>query len=151
MLLAQISDPHIKRAGALAYRRVDTAAYLARCVARLNTLDPRPEAVVVTGDLVDAGDLLEYEVLAKLLAPLAMPDYLLVGNHDDRTALRQVFGEHAYLRTAGNSSTTPSISARCGSSRSTLKCRGKATGTYAKRASRGSMQNSSRRKTSPSY
>ena len=30
MLLAQISDLHIKRPGGLAYRRVDTAAYLAR-------------------------------------------------------------------------------------------------------------------------
>ncbi|VCE73335.1 3',5'-cyclic-nucleotide phosphodiesterase [Burkholderia pseudomallei] len=30
MLLAHISDLHIKRPGALAYRRVDTAAHLAR-------------------------------------------------------------------------------------------------------------------------
>ena len=50
MLLAHISDLHIKRPGALAYRRVDTAAALARTVERLNALTPRPEAVVVTGD-----------------------------------------------------------------------------------------------------
>lgn len=99
MLLAQISDLHIKRPGALAYRRVDTAAYLERCVARLNALEPKPDAVVVTGDLVDLGSLVEYEALKKLLAPLTMPVYLLVGNHDNRAALREVFDEHTYLRT----------------------------------------------------
>ena len=101
MLLAQISDLHIKRPGALAYRRVDTAAHLERCVARLVALEPRPEAVVVTGDLVDLGSLLEYELLKELLAPLTMPVYLLVGNHDERTALRAVFDDHPYLHTGG--------------------------------------------------
>jgi 3',5'-cyclic AMP phosphodiesterase CpdA len=101
MLLAQISDLHIKRPGALAYRRVDTAACLERCVARLAALEPRPDAVVVTGDLVDLGSLVEYEALKQLLAPLPMPVYLLVGNHDDRAALREVFDDHAYLHTDG--------------------------------------------------
>ncbi|MGN6086800.1 phosphodiesterase [Trinickia sp.] len=101
MLLAQISDLHIKRPGALAYRRVDTAAYLERCVARLVALEPKPEAVVVTGDLVDLGTLAEYEALKTLLAPLTMPVYLLVGNHDERGALREVFPDHAYLRSGG--------------------------------------------------
>lgn len=97
MLLAQISDLHIKRPGALAYRRVDTAAHLERCVARLNSLEPKADAVVITGDLVDLGSLDEYRLLKTLLAPLTMPVYLLVGNHDDRAALRQVFDDHAYL------------------------------------------------------
>jgi len=101
MLLAQISDLHIKRPGALAYRRVDTAAYLERCVARLIALAPKPEALVITGDLVDMGTLEEYEALKKLLAPLTMPVYLLVGNHDERQALREVFADHAYLHTGG--------------------------------------------------
>lgn len=101
MLLAQISDLHIKRPGALAYRRVDTAAYLERCVARLVALEPKPDAVVVTGDLVDLGTFAEYEALKTLLAPLTMPVYLLVGNHDERGALREVFPDHAYLRAGG--------------------------------------------------
>lgn len=101
MLLAQISDLHIKRPGALAYRRVDTAAYLERCVARLNAIEPKLDAVVITGDLVDLGSLVEYEALKQLLAPLAMPVYLLVGNHDERAALREVFDDHAYLREGG--------------------------------------------------
>ncbi|RDU96971.1 phosphodiesterase [Trinickia dinghuensis] len=101
MLLAQISDLHIKRPGALAYRRVDTAAALERCVARLNACQPKLDAVVVTGDLGDLGNVVEYQALKKLLEPLAMPVYLLVGNHDDRAALREVFHDHPYLRTGG--------------------------------------------------
>jgi Icc protein len=101
MLLAQISDLHIKRPGALAYRRVDTAAALAHCVARLNACVPRPDAVVITGDLVDHGTVKEYLHLRALLAPLEIPFYLLVGNHDERGALRDAFGDHPWLFAGG--------------------------------------------------
>jgi Icc protein len=102
MLLAQISDLHIKRPGALAYRRVDTGAALARCVAALNALKPRPDVVIMTGDLVDQGEPEQYTHLKTLLAPLEIPYYLLVGNHDDRTALREAFSDRAELRTGGD-------------------------------------------------
>lgn len=102
MLLAQISDLHIKRPGALAYQRVDTGAALARCVAALNALVPRPDVVIMTGDLVDQGDAEQYAHLKTLLAPLEIPYYLLVGNHDDRTALREAFSERPELRSGGD-------------------------------------------------
>jgi len=96
-LLVQISDLHITHPGARVCRKSDTAAFLARCVARLAELRPAPAAVLVTGDLVDAGEDREYAQLRALLAPLALPVYLMVGNHDDRAALRRAFGDHAYL------------------------------------------------------
>lgn len=111
MLFAQISDLHIKRPGKLAYRRVDTAAYLTRCVARLNTLAPRPDFVVLTGDLVDFGAREEYDHLRSLLAPLEIPYYLVIGNHDGRDALREVFPEHTYL---GNPGEFVQYAATCG-------------------------------------
>ncbi|RQR49033.1 phosphodiesterase [Burkholderia sp. Bp9140] len=98
MLLAQISDLHIKRPGQLAYRRVDTAAALARCVAKLNALVPRPDAVLVTGDLTDFGHDDEYRHLRDLLAPLEIPYYLMVGNHDDREGLRRAFADRPELQ-----------------------------------------------------
>lgn len=101
MLLAQISDLHIKRPGQLAYRRVDTAAALARCVAKLNALVPRPDAVLVTGDLTDFGHDDEYRHLRALLAPLEIPYYLMVGNHDDRAALRRAFADRPELHGGG--------------------------------------------------
>lgn len=99
MLLCQISDLHIKPDRRLAYRKVDTATMLERCVARILALPQVPDVVIATGDLVDFGTEAEYRLLRELLAPLTMPLYLLPGNHDGREGLRAVFGdEHPYLR-----------------------------------------------------
>lgn len=101
MLIAQISDLHIKAAGQLAYGKVDTSAFLQRAIAHLNQMQPRPDLVIATGDLVDGGQVEEYENLRSQFAPLTIPLYLAVGNHDDRHALRQVFTDHAYLPADG--------------------------------------------------
>jgi 3',5'-cyclic AMP phosphodiesterase CpdA len=98
MLLAQISDLHIKPQRRLAYGIVDTAAMLERCVEALLALKQRPDAVIATGDLVDLGRPEEYALLRELLAPLSMPLYLVPGNHDERAALRTSFADHVYLR-----------------------------------------------------
>jgi 3',5'-cyclic-AMP phosphodiesterase len=100
MLLCQISDPHIAAAGALAYGKVDTGAMLARCVHRILTLPRRPDAVVVTGDLTYSASAAEYATLATLLAPLPMPVYLALGNHDDRHVFHAAFPHYRAL-TAG--------------------------------------------------
>ncbi len=100
MLIAQISDPHIKLPGKLAYRRVDTAAMLAACVAAIGRLDPAPDLVVITGDLVDLGRPEEYVHLKSILAPLAPPVVVVPGNHDEREAMRQAFGG-GYLPATG--------------------------------------------------
>jgi len=97
MLIAQITDLHILPEGQLAFGHVDTAACLARAVAGLGKLDPRPDLVVATGDLVHAGSAAEYAHLRRLLAPLDLPLFLLPGNHDSRTALPVAFPDHAYL------------------------------------------------------
>jgi Icc protein len=102
MLLAQITDTHIKADGTLAYGRVDTAGHLAAAVAALNVLQPRPDLAIVTGDLVDFGRVDEYERLRSLLSPLQIPYLLVVGNHDARAELRTVFKDHAYLRHGGD-------------------------------------------------
>jgi 3',5'-cyclic AMP phosphodiesterase CpdA len=96
-LIAQISDMHIKPEGALAYGRVDTAAFLARAVDHILHLDPRPDVVLGTGDLVDGGTPAEYARLRHLLSPLPMPVYLIPGNHDDRDALREAFADHPHM------------------------------------------------------
>jgi 3',5'-cyclic AMP phosphodiesterase CpdA len=55
VLIAQITDTHIKPEGSLAYGHVDTSAFLARAVDHILHLDPRPDVVLGTGDLVDGG------------------------------------------------------------------------------------------------
>ena len=101
MVIAQITDTHIKPEGVLAYGRLDTTPYLRRAVEHLMSLTPRPDVVLATGDLVDGGLPEEYRRLRELLAPLAMPVYLIPGNHDNRDALAAVFVDHAYLPRGG--------------------------------------------------
>lgn len=101
MWIAQITDTHIKQPGKLTYGKVNTAEYLQRAVARLNAQRPRPDLVVITGDLVDFGHPLEYAHLRALLQPLEIPFLLVPGNHDERDALRQAFPEHSYLPAQG--------------------------------------------------
>lgn len=101
VLIAQITDMHIRPEGVLAYGRIDTAPYLARAVQHLLGLKPRPDVVLATGDLVDVGSAAEYGRLRALLAPLPMPVYLIPGNHDDRDALVAAFTDHRYLPRGG--------------------------------------------------
>jgi 3',5'-cyclic-AMP phosphodiesterase len=97
MIIAQISDTHIKRKGRLLHHMIDTARYLKRAVKRLNALEPRPDVVVATGDLVESGKAKEYKRLRQLLGDLEIPLFVIPGNHDDRTNFRDAFADHTYL------------------------------------------------------
>ncbi|MBS0527515.1 MAG: phosphodiesterase [Proteobacteria bacterium] len=101
MLIAQISDTHLRPEGQLLYDRIDTAAYLERAVAHVRNLDPRPDVVIMTGDLVEAGKPEEYARLRRLIAPLAMPVYVIPGNHDAREPLRAAFADEGYFPASG--------------------------------------------------
>jgi 3',5'-cyclic-AMP phosphodiesterase len=92
-LIAQISDLHVKPMGVLAYQRVDTAAALARCVKELNRFTPRPDLVVISGDLVDSPSKEAYHHLIRLLAPLELPFAAIPGNHDDRDLMRAALSQ----------------------------------------------------------
>lgn len=96
-LIAQISDTHIRLPGELVEDRVDTFAYLSVCIDRINTLPQPPELVVVSGDLADSGSADEYRRIQTELNRLAMPYFVMPGNHDLRAALREVFGTTAAL------------------------------------------------------
>ncbi|MES5481126.1 phosphodiesterase [Bradyrhizobium sp. INPA03-11B] len=101
VLIAQISDLHIKPPGTLAYGRVDTAKALERCVAELNAFEPAPDFVVISGDLVDTPSVEEYDYLKRLLAPLRLPFAGIPGNHDSREWMREAFPAAPYVRATG--------------------------------------------------
>ncbi|MGE8099353.1 phosphodiesterase [Pseudomonas fluorescens] len=96
-LIAQLSDLHLKAGQRLTYGVVDTLGALRRAVDHLNASDPRPDIVVISGDLVDFGRPDEYAVLRSELARLCIPFYLVPGNHDKREHLRAAFADHTYL------------------------------------------------------
>jgi len=91
MLIAQITDLHVTVPGQSPGAGVDSAANLARVVAAINGLDPQPDVVIASGDLVEWGTEAEYRRLRDLLGSLRAPFRLMVGNHDDRRALVRVF------------------------------------------------------------
>ncbi len=101
MLIAQITDLHIMLPGQLLQRRVDTGNYLRKAVAKLQALDPAPDLLLISGDLVESGSPEEYQYLRSLLAPLSFPYFVIPGNHDEREALRAAFSDHACLPKIG--------------------------------------------------
>jgi 3',5'-cyclic-AMP phosphodiesterase len=101
LLIAQISDLHIKIAGDPPYQQVDTASALKRCIMHLNGMRPRPAMVVATGDLVDGGQSEEYAHLRQLLADLALPLVAIPGNHDAREPMRRAFPNQPYAQSNG--------------------------------------------------
>ena len=83
MRIAHLSDLHLAR-GPLA---VPPAAALADALARALALEPRPDCLVITGDLADTGHPDEYAALRDILRKCPVPVHLLPGNHDDPGAL----------------------------------------------------------------
>jgi Icc protein len=97
MLIAQISDLHIRSNGELYGGVARSNAHLRLVVDHLHSLDTRPELVVVSGDLVDEGSPDEYVEVAAELERLTIPFLIMAGNHDDRDNLRRAFPLHCYL------------------------------------------------------
>lgn len=101
MRLAQISDCHCVPEGQRLFGAIDTNAMLASAIAHLNALDPPPDLVLLTGDLVDLGSPAEYAALAHRLGQLRAPVGLIPGNHDRRDAMASAFPSQPWDRSTG--------------------------------------------------
>ncbi|MFG1397497.1 phosphodiesterase [Roseixanthobacter pseudopolyaromaticivorans] len=101
MLIAQLTDTHIRPSGKRAYGVVDTAAHLERAVAHLQALTPRPEVVLVTGDLTDFDQPEEYARFRALTDALPMPLLPIPGNHDSTAGVAAAFPQIAARAQAG--------------------------------------------------
>ena len=95
MIIAQISDTHIALDTQDADQRLSD---LALTVADINELDPLPDAIVHTGDVVHNGRQDEYALAAAVLAKASAPVYVLAGNKDNRSNLRDAFAPGGYLQ-----------------------------------------------------
>lgn len=97
MLIAQLSDLHVRPSG-IPYQGVtDSNQALGDAIDHVLGMDRRPDLVLLTGDLVDEGLPEEYHELRRILATLTIPYLVIPGNHDDRESLREAFSDHAYL------------------------------------------------------
>jgi 3',5'-cyclic-AMP phosphodiesterase len=88
VILAQISDVHLRLDG----DGGASARALEAAVRSIAALEPAPQALLVSGDLVDTGSAREYQRAHELLSPLSMPIHLVAGNHDERQQLHEHFG-----------------------------------------------------------
>lgn len=93
MLIAQLTDLHIKKGGKRAYRRVDTLDCLRKAVSHINNLVPQPDYLVITGDLGDFGTPDEYALIKQELMNVNVPMLVVPGNHDHRLNLREGLSE----------------------------------------------------------
>lgn len=91
MLIAQISDTHICPAGQMTCGVAPMQDHLQRLVDHLNAQDPRPDVVLLSGDVTQNGTLAEARTAADILSALAIPVFIVPGNHDDPEVLAQVF------------------------------------------------------------
>lgn len=89
MIIAQITDIHLgfepESPSEFNRQRLD------RALAEIAALDPRPDLLLLTGDLVDRGDVESYERLREALANCEIPCHFAMGNHDDRANFARVF------------------------------------------------------------
>src|SRR5258706_3827162 len=101
MILVQISDLHVTRPATLLQGVVDTGAHLRQVIAAICHLDPQPDCLVITGDLVENGRPDEYAELRDILSAYAAPLYVIPGNHDEREAFRAAFADQPWMPRRG--------------------------------------------------
>ncbi len=97
MLIAQITDFHIGRIIETDCGTIDLYDRLKDTVSHLIELDPRPDLIVVSGDISNHGNIEDYERSKSLLDSMQIPYLVMPGNHDSRDNLRTLFGDQGYL------------------------------------------------------
>ena len=89
MLIAQLSDLHVRPRGVPAARVVETNMMVERALASVAALNPRPDVVVISGDVTECGRPEEYEMASQMFRRhLSMPVFVVPGNHDRRDNFR---------------------------------------------------------------
>lgn len=91
MLIAQVTDIHLgfEPGNPREFNR----QRLDRTLAALAAIDPLPDLMLATGDLVDRGDVDSYLRLREAFAALPFPTHYAMGNHDVRRNFAQAFPE----------------------------------------------------------
>jgi Icc protein len=92
MRIVHISDTHISR------DRPSRVADLQACIRQINALDPKPDAVIHTGDVAHDGFAEEYATARKLMDSLSVPYFVIPGNRDKRGELIKAFADGRHIR-----------------------------------------------------
>lgn len=90
LTIAQITDLHVTT-GQDPLNQLRNEQRLRQVLRSIHDLQPRPVAIIASGDLVDHGEPAEYAELKAILADAEIPIYFAVGNHDRREAFLDAF------------------------------------------------------------
>ncbi|MBB6157640.1 3',5'-cyclic AMP phosphodiesterase CpdA [Pseudomonas sp. JAI115] len=101
MIIAHLSDPHLRPRGHLYKGLIDSNAMFLAAVKHLNNLVPAPDVLLITGDIADEGSVAEYEMAKEILSEIQMPALLIPGNHDDRNVFRSFFRANDHMAVSG--------------------------------------------------
>ncbi|UCF97501.1 MAG: metallophosphoesterase [Spirochaetaceae bacterium] len=89
MRIAHISDFHLPTKPGQIVNGARPDANLVEAVAVLKKQAPKPDLVVLGGDLLEDGQKGNYEAIAELFKDVQVPLHTVVGNHDDIKALQK--------------------------------------------------------------
>ena len=93
MIIAQVSDLHLTERGVLTFNNShDAEKSTLAAIRHLNNLSPRPDLILITGDVTHNAKPEEYALAAELLSSLRAPFFVIPGNHDDRALMAMTFG-----------------------------------------------------------
>ncbi|TNC15747.1 phosphodiesterase [Methylobacterium terricola] len=101
MLIAHLSDPHLRDRGHLYQGLVDSNAMFEAALRHVDDLDPQPDIVLISGDVVDYGTAAEYAHAAAMLGKVRRPLLIIPGNHDERDTFRACLPHHAPRTASG--------------------------------------------------
>ncbi|MDR3086424.1 MAG: phosphodiesterase [Azoarcus sp.] len=98
MRIAQLSDLHFCEAPDFLGGRVRPDVALDAALAAINTLAPKPDLLLITGDLAESGSIAEYTALRVRFDRFALPVLAVPGNHDDATIMRETLSPYVPAR-----------------------------------------------------
>ncbi len=97
LLVAQITDIHLFTENDQKLLGCPTDKSLKAVIERLTELQPKPNILLLTGDLSQDETDASYQRLKNLIAPLDIPTYWLPGNHDNLPAMEQILNQQPNL------------------------------------------------------
>lgn len=90
LLVAQVTDLHLFARVDQQLMGVTTAETFRVILEHLGQLQPKPDLLLLTGDLSQDESSASYQWLQDVLVPLGIPTYWLPGNHDNLLVMEQV-------------------------------------------------------------
>jgi Icc protein len=89
MRIAHISDFHLPTKPGQSVNGAHPDANLIDAAAVLKQQTPKPDLIVLGGDMLEDGQKGNYEAIAELFREVQAPLYTVLGNHDDLKALKK--------------------------------------------------------------